>query len=258
MSLHHHLEPKLKRLRLPGILDTLEERTQQAIVAKLSYADFLERLLEDEIERREQKQLALRLRKATFDPDKTMETFDFSFNQEINRQSVLELATCRFVMRKENVLIYGQTGVGKSHLAAALGHTACRKGIDVLYVNVYKMLEHLNSGRADGSYKRRLTGYLKVDLLILDDLGLRPVSHAGAEDLYEIIHERYERGSIMVTSNRAPEEWASCFSDPLVANAALDRINHHAHHVEITGASYRAHGTRKTELIRMGGNSKQS
>ena len=256
MAIQHHLEPKLKRLRLSGILETLEDRTGQAVSGKLSYTDFLERLLEDEIERREQKQLALRLRRAGFDPSKTLETFDFSFNPEINRQAIQELATCGFVTRKENILIYGQTGVGKSHLAIALGHAACRKGMDVLFLNVHKMLAHLNSGRADGSYEKRLAGYLRPDLLIIDDLGLRPVSPAGAEDLYEVIRGRYEQGSVAVTSNRAPEEWAVCFSDHLMANAALDRINHHAHHVEITGASYRAHGNRKQKLIKTGGKRK--
>lgn len=253
MALQHHLEPKLKRLRLSGILETLEVRTGQAVDGKISYTDFLERLLEDEIERREQKQLALRLRRAGFDPGKTLETFDFSFNPEINRQAIQELATCGFVNRKENILIYGQTGVGKSHLAIALGHAACRKSMDVLFLNVHKMLAHLNAGRADGSHEKRLANLIRTDLLILDDLGLRPVSPIGAEDLYEVIRGRYEQGSIIVTSNRAPEEWAVCFSDPLMANAALDRVNHHAHHVEITGTSYRAHGKRKRKLIKTGG-----
>lgn len=256
MALQQHLEPKLKRLRLSGMLETLEDRTNQAISGKFSYSDFLERLLEDEIERREQKQLALRLRRAGFDSSKTLETFDFSFNPEINRQAIQELATCGFVARKENVLIYGQTGVGKSHLAIALGHSACRKGMDVLFLNIHQMLAHLNSGRADGSYKKRLAVYLRTDLLIMDDLGMRPVSPTGAEDLYEVIRGRYEQGSVVVTSNRAPEEWTVCFSDPLMANAALDRINHHANHVEITGTSYRAHGKRKQELIRTGGTRK--
>ncbi len=143
--------------------------------------------------------------------------------------------------------------MGKSHLAIALGHAACRKGMNVLFVNVHGMLGHINAGRADGTHERRLAGYLRPDLLILDDMGLRPVSSAGAEDLYEIIRERYERGAVVVTSNRGPEEWAACFTDPLLANAALDRLNHHAHHVEITGASYRAKGKRNSELIRMKG-----
>ncbi|MFN3078069.1 MAG: ATP-binding protein [Alphaproteobacteria bacterium] len=144
----------------------------------------------------------------------------------------------------------------RKYPANLLGHSACRKGMDVLFLNVHQMLSYLNSGRADGSYPKRLAGYLRVDLLVLDDLGLRPISPAGAEDLYEVIRGRYEQGSIVVTSNRAPEEWTVCFPDPLMANAALDRINHHAHHVEITGSSYRAHGKRKQELIRVGGQRK--
>jgi DNA replication protein DnaC len=256
MNISHHLEPKLKRLRLSGMLETLDDRTQQAISNKHSYDEFLERLLEDEIERREQKQLALRLRRAAFDPSKTLENFDFSFNPGINRQAIQELAICRFISRKENVLIYGQTGVGKSHLAIALGHAACRKGMDVLFVNVHKMLNHINSGRADGSHEKRLACYLRPALLILDDMGLRPVSSSGAEDLYEVIQGRYELGSIVITSNRSPEEWATCFTDPLLANAALDRLNHHAHHVEITGSSFRAHRKKDDKLIKMKGETK--
>ena len=124
--------------------------------------------------------------------------------------------------------------------------------MDVLFLNVHKMLAHLNSGRADGSHEKRLSALIRTDLLILDDLGLRPISPIGAEDLYELIRSRYEVGSIVVTSNRAPSEWAACFADPLLANAAMDRINHHAHHVEITGASFRAHGKKKNELFRTG------
>ena len=152
MQISHQLVPKLKNLRLSGILATLEVRTQQAIEEKLSYVEFLQRLLEDEVERRAQKQLDLRLRRASFDLEKTLEGFDFSFNPSINRQQVFDLATSRFVERHESVLIQGPAGVGKSHLAQAFGHEACRRGFDVLFVSTSRMLSHLNGGRADGTY----------------------------------------------------------------------------------------------------------
>jgi DNA replication protein DnaC len=242
MEMRHQLTPNLKSLRLSGILATLEVRNQQAVEDKLSYVDFLGRLLEDEVERRSQKQLALRLRRGALQPDKTLEGFDFAFNPQINRQKVLDLATCTFIERKENLLICGPTGVGKSHLAQALAHESCRRGYDTLFVSTHKMLAHLNGGRADGTYDRRLATYLRPDLLILDDFGLKPLRPPGPEDLFDVIAERYQRGSIIVTSNRALSEWADFFANPLLASAGLDRLAHNAHTLIITGPSYRARG----------------
>ena len=152
MTLSHQLVPQLKQLRLSGILETLELRNRQAVDEQLSYVEFLQRLLEDEVERRAQKQLTLRLRRASFDLEKTLEGFDFSFNASIPRQQVFDLATGRFIERHENVLIQGPAGVGKSHLAQALGHEACRRGFDVLFTSTSRMLAHLHGGRADGTY----------------------------------------------------------------------------------------------------------
>jgi len=245
MELMHQLTPYLKQLRLSGILDTLDARNRQAIDGQWSYVDFLARLLEDEVERRAQKQLALRLRRATVNSTKTMESFDFNFNPTINRQQVMQLASCDFIRQKRNALICGPTGVGKSHLSQGLAHEACRQGFDVLFANTHKMLQHINGGRADNSLDRRLQTYLRPDLLILDDFGLKPLTPPGPEDLYDIINERYEKGSIMLTSNRAPTEWADLFGDPLLASAGLDRLAHHAEVLVITGHSFRAQGRQK-------------
>jgi DNA replication protein DnaC len=233
------LATNLKRLRLSGILDTLEVRTQQAIAEQWTYEEFLVRLIQDEVERRTQKQLTLRIRRSGINSTKTLETFDFSFNPSINRQQVYDLATCAFVRQHRNVLICGQTGVGKSHLAQALAHEAARKGFDILLTTAHQLLTHLHAGRADGSVERRLAGYLKPQLLVIDDFGLKPVPPSGPADLYDVINGRYEHGSIILTSNRAPAEWPEFFGDPLLASAGLDRLADRAIVLTITGASYR-------------------
>lgn len=240
MDVNDSLKSQMRTLRLSGILQTLDVRHRQAVDGQWSYVDFLTRIFEDEIERRAQKQLSLRLRRGQLQMAKTLDGFSFSFNPAINRQKVLALAACDFVRERRNALVCGPSGVGKSHLAQSIGHEACRQGYDVLFVNTHKMLQHLNAGRADNSLERRLAGYLRPDLLILDDFGLRALTPPGPEDLYDVINERYEKGSILLTSNRAPEEWPALFADPLLASAGLDRLNHKAEMLVICGKSYRA------------------
>lgn len=247
MELKGQMAHQLRQLRLSGVLETLDARTRQAIDGQWSYGEFLVRLLEDELERRAQKQLTLRLRRATLNTAKTLEGFDFTFNPQLNRQQILALAACDFIREKRNLLICGPTGVGKTHLGQALGQEAARQGFDVLLVSVQKLLAHLHGGRADGSWERRFNTYLRPDLLILDDFGLKPIQPPGPEDLYDLINERYERGSILLTSNRAPSEWPDLFLDPLLASAGLDRLLDRAEVVIIRGASYRAQNRARLE-----------
>jgi len=233
------LIPILKKLRLSGVLQTLDMRLRQAVDDDVPHSEFLLRLLTDEVERRDAKQLDTRLRKASFEHRKSLEDFDFTFNPNVPKTKIIDLATCGFVGKRENVCIVGQTGVGKSHIAQAIGHRACLAGHNVIYVPAHQMLKDLRASRADGTHERRLARYSSVDLLIIDDLGLRPLAGEEPLDLYEIIRQRYERASTMITSNRALEEWAPLFNDDLLANAAMDRLLHHAHIIEVTGASYR-------------------
>ena len=242
MELKPQLSHQLRQLRMSGVMETLDARNRQAVDDQWSYMEFLSRLLEDETERRAQKQLSLRLRRSTLNTTKTIEGFDFQFNPHLNRQQILQLAACEYIRQHRNLLICGPTGVGKTHLAQALGQEAARQGLDVLFVSVQKMLQYLNGGRADGSWERRMATYLRPDLLILDDFGLKPIQPPGPEDLYDVINERYETASILLTSNRAPNEWPGLFLDPLLASAGLDRLLDRAEVVIIRGGSYRAQG----------------
>lgn len=239
MTLTEHLTPVLKKLRLSGILDTLELRLNQAIDGNLDYAEFLFRILHDETERREGKQLSLRIRRAGFEHERTLESFDFAFNPQTPRAKIIDLSTCHFVERHENVFLIGPTGVGKSHVAQALGHRACRLGHNVLYVAAHDMLTQLRMGRADQTYDKKLLRFTGPDLLIIDDLGLRPLQHDEPLDLYEVFRQRYERGAMIITSNRALDEWGPLFKDELLASAAVDRLLHHSHVLIMEGETYR-------------------
>lgn len=239
MGVADDLVPVLKKLRLSGVLQSLELRNREAVDDGLAHTEYLFRLLHDEVDRRESKQLTQRLRRANFEAMKSIEDFDFQFNPNVPKAKVLDLATCQFVERKANVVIVGKTGVGKSHLAQALGQRACRAGYSALYIAAHDMLTQLRASRADQSYDKKLARFASPDLLILDDLGLRPLTGDEPLDLYEIIRSRYERGAMVITSNRDTAEWYPLFGDSLLASAAMDRLLHHAHVLDIDGESYR-------------------
>lgn len=233
--------PQLKALRMSGILDTVEVRNSQAIEQKLSYLEFLALVLRDEFERREAKKLALRLRRSSLKGDKTLDNFSFEVPQlKLNRNQIYDLATCIFIEERVNVLMVGPTGVGKSHLSQALGHMACRRGFDVSLYRCDKLLSYLRAGRADGSYERRLQNLLRPDLLVIDDFGLKALHPPADEDFHELVSERYEKGSIIITSNLDFDEWGTLFPNPVLASATVDRLRDKAHRVVIDGDSYRS------------------
>ena len=250
MSPIDDLVPFLKKLRLSGILQTLELRSRQAVEDSLSHGEFLLRLLTDEVERRDSKMLEQRIRRANFEHKKTLEDFDFHFNPAIPKARVIDLATCGFVLQRRNVLLLGPSGVGKSHIAQALGQRACLAGHKVLYITAHDMLKQLRAARGDGSHERRLLRFTGPELLILDDLGLRVLSHEETIDLYDIIRLRYERASTIITSNRALEEWPALFGDPLLSSAALDRLLDDVHVLVIEGDSYRNPPPKKRQAKR--------
>ncbi len=235
------LSPQLKQLRLSGILDSLEARNRQAIEAKLAYTEFLALLIGDEVARREQKKFSSRLRRAQFRTTKTLEQFDFERLPQLNRALVHDLATGRYLQEKAPVLIVGPCGTGKSHLAQALGHCAVRQGVDVMFTTCAGLTQSLNAARATGGYERRLAALARVQLLIIDDFGLKPLRAPADEDLHDLIAERYEQTSTIVTSNLDFPEWDQAFpANRLLASASLDRLRHNAYCLVLDGMSYRA------------------
>ena len=234
------LTPMLKQLRLSGIMDSIETRNRQAIDSKMSYMDFLATIITDEIARRNQKKLVLAVRRANFRNQKTLEEFDFTFNPKINRSLVMDLASCRFMTEKVCVFIVGPCGTGKSHLAQALGHSAIRNGYSVLFTSTSKMLAQLNASRATNSFDRQFAKIAGVDLLIIDDFGLKPLKPDQDEDFHEVISERYERKSTIVTSNLDIPEWTDAFPNRILGEATIDRLRHGAYTVVLEGKSYRS------------------
>lgn len=237
--LSHPLREKLRELNLSGMLETMPVREEQAERDRLSPCEFLALLLEDEIERRRQNKLVRSEKAAGFESPRRLSQFDFAAVPTLSRSLVSEMATCQFIARHENWLIYGPTGVGKSHLATAIGYEAIRRGMRVVAGQTHHLIADLVGSRSDPSHSRRLARLANCDLLVLDDFGLRPFTPYGAEELYELIRRRYEQGSIVLTSNRAPEEWPGVFADGLLASAALDRLTHHAHITCIEADSFR-------------------
>lgn len=233
------LVPMLKKLHLLGLVDSLERRNREAIDHKLAYTEFLALLISDEVARRERGLLAQRLRRAGFRQEKTIETFDFHRLPHVDRRLFSELATANFVREPTNVLLVGPCGVGKSHVAQALGHAAAREGHDVLMATPAQLLGSLQTARATLTYERRFQALCKVPLLIIDDFLLKPLPASQEEDLHDLVSERYEKKATLITSNLHPDEWGQAFTNRLLGTATLDRLRHNAYVVVLDGPSYR-------------------
>ena len=233
------LTARLKTLRLSGLLDSLDVRLEQARSSNMGYMEFLELIVQDEIERREATSLNQRLKRASFEEPKFMEEFQFASLPGINVAAIKDLATGLFIAKKEHVILYGPPGVGKTHLAQALGNQACRLGKATLFMKGTKLFRMLNTARADGTWDKAMKKLLTPDLLIIDDFGLSAMTMTQAEEFYEIIAERHQRGSMIITSNRPPGDWIALFPDQVMANSAMDRLAHRAHHIAMKGESYR-------------------
>ena len=224
------LDSALRKLRLSGMADVLDVRLRHAQAERLPPLDVIAMLVSDELQRRQDRLLERRRMQARFrDPARSLDTFDFSFNKKLNRALVFELATCRFITQREDVLLIGPPGTGKSHLSQALGQAAIQQGHRVLYREVHVLLEELTDATLDGTRKDVIADLSTVPLLIIDDLGMRKLPATAAEDLLEVIMRRYERASTILTSNRPVDDWGKLLGDTAAVTALLDRLLYHAH-----------------------------
>jgi len=233
------LESRLRRLRLGFVAQAVEAQSAESIRHKHSFLEFLEALVDGELSARENKGLMKRIKAARFPVSKTLEEFDFDFQPKLDVKLIKTLASCAFVERHENVALVGQPGTGKSHLALALGMKALERGFSVRFTTMQDLAAELKASRADDSTEDVIQRLVEPDLVILDELGFTKLEASVADAFFRVVASRYERGSVVVTSNKSFESWAEVFPDAVIASAVLDRLVHHAHLVPIVGDSYR-------------------
>jgi len=230
---------QLRVLKLPGFREHLQARLLEADANNLSYEDFLSMLLADELDLRTTRRIERLLHQAHLGKEMTMDTFDFSFNPSINAKKIKALASCRFIERSEGVFFLGPTGTGKTHLAKALAHQACRMMFSVAFYSFHQLFAELATADLQNRLHILINRLLKVDLLVIDDFGFKTIDQQSAERFYAIVDGRFRSKSIILTSNRAMTDWPPLFPDPVMANAILDRLAHTSHQIVLKGQSYR-------------------
>lgn len=247
LSLSPSAMRKLKDFKLSGIARTVPVRLEEAQSRAFSHQEFLELLLEDEANQRAENRRKELYGSAHLPFEKGLEEFDFTFQPSVKKVELLELATGNFITKRENVIFVGQPGTGKTHLSVSLALAALGQGFRVLFTSVWEMITTLEQSRADMSYQKKIQLYTKPDLLILDELGYKNMAASTVEDFFEIVSKRYEKGSIIMTSNRPFGEWDKIFIDKTLTGAILDRLVHHSHIITIKGESYRVQHRDKHE-----------
>lgn len=246
---HAQLTIQIRMLKLSGMLENLDMRLMEAERNDLDYHDFLSMMLTDELETRTARKISRLLHGAGLGTEKTMETFDFGFNPSINQKLIRGLASCRFIERGEGVFLLGPTGTGKTHLAKAFAHQACRRMYSVGFYTFSNLLAEMAKADLQNRLPRMMTKLHRLDLLVLDDFGFKAIDQHSAERFYLLVDGRFGQRSIILTSNRAMTDWIGLFPDPVMANAILDRLAHTSHQIVIKGQSYRKKLSPKTENI---------
>jgi len=244
------IQENLKTLKLSRTTQRLESFLQEASKNEVSYTEFLDRLLEEEIAVKTEKQMSLHTSLAKLPYVKTLEAFDFSFQPSIDPRVIRELATCTFIERAENVVFLGPPGTGKTHLSVALGLKAIQRRYRVLFATAAALIATLNKAYAENRLDEKLKAYCVPKVLLIDEIGYVPVDVHGAHLLFQLISRRYERGSIILTSNRGFGQWGDIFGDTIIATAILDRLLHHCTVVNIKGESYRLKEKQRAGLVR--------
>lgn len=251
LTLSSEVTEQLKQLNLSGMLTCLPARNEEAIANQMSYLEFLSLLAQDELLAKQQRAYERRHKRANFKGQKLLGNFDFNFNPKINQRLIRDLATCRFIREKHPVLIIGPCGTGKTHVAQALGHCALQQGFDVMCTTQTKLSEILQIAKATHTYTKKLKSLAKIPLLIIDDFALKPIHPPEDENLHELIAERYEQASTMITSNLSISEWQQAFSNQLLGVATIDRLRQNADIVLLEGKSHRSpkSSTKKKEKM---------
>jgi len=247
--IHARVVEQLTRLRLRYVAERLDAVLAEAARAEPTYLDFLDTVLRQEVEAKQRTRVAMGLKIAHFPAVKTLEEFEFKFQPSIDQRLVRELATGRFLTQADNVLIFGAPGVGKTHLAIALGRAVVEAGHSVLFVSATALLAALARAETDGQLADRLMLFSKPKLLIIDALGYLPFERRSAHLFFQLVARRYERGSLLITTNQVVTQWGTVFGDEVLAAAILDRLLHHSHTLMIQGESYRLKQKKKAGLL---------
>lgn len=246
---HARVVDHLQRLRLGHVAERLDAFLAEAARKEPTYLDFLDLLLRDELEAKQRTRIAMGVQIAHFPAVKTLDDFDFAFQPSLDQRLIRELATSRFVASAENLLLFGPPGVGKTHLAIALGRAAVEHGHSVLFVTATALLTALARAESEGQLVDKLTFFAKPKLLVIDELGYLPFEQRAAHLFFQLVARRYERTSTLITTNQLVTQWGTVFGDEVLAAAILDRLLHHSHTLLIQGDSYRLKQKRKAGLV---------
>lgn len=246
---HARVHDALQRLRLRHVADRLDALLAEGARHELTYLDFLDRVLAEEVESKQRKRVAMGIQIAHFPAAKTLDDFEFKFQPSVDAKLVRELATGRFVANAENVLLFGPPGVGKTHLAIGLGRACVEAGHSVLFASATTLIGALSKAESEGNLAEKLAYYTKPKLLVIDELGYLPFERRSANLFFQLVARRYERASTLITTNQTVGQWGTVFGDDVLAAAILDRLLHHSHTMMITGDSYRLRQKKRSGLL---------